>query len=228
MAAAASDIHGEALEHLVGAKPRHGGHDARLHPVVQACRGRRSGRRSCESSRRRRSGSGPVPAAARAPRGCRPPRPAQEPAHGVVRRLVADPPHRRLVRIARQVAEQHWPPRRVGRQVVLLGTQHGGQRADLGLAQAVGEADPRQRLAQLLQHRHRHDRCPGERLAQRTEIPGGELRMGGQGDPQRRRGAKKLSMRCCSMRRSTSAGSGASSSTLVAPSIRDGRASTCS
>ena len=39
MAAAASDIHGEALEHLVGAKPRHGGHDARLHPVVQACRG---------------------------------------------------------------------------------------------------------------------------------------------------------------------------------------------
>ena len=66
---------------------------------------------------------------------------------------------------------------------MLLRPQHRREWSDLRLPEAVVEGQVRQPLPEPLQHRHRHDRGAVERLAQRGQVPGGELVRIGQWHP---------------------------------------------
>ena len=66
---------------------------------------------------------------------------------------------------------------------MLLRAQHGAQRAQFGLAEAVVEADLRIPRAQPLQHGHRHDGRAVLGLGQRGEVAGVQLGGVGQGNP---------------------------------------------
>ena len=98
---------------------------------------------ACPSSRCRAAASGRRPRRARpAPRPCR---------------------SSSTTRVSTNSTER---PTESGRCVVLLGPQHGGQRPDLGLAEAVVEADAPAGAPQPLEHGHGHDRRAVVGLAQ--------------------------------------------------------------
>lgn len=61
--------------------------------------------------------------------------------------------------------------------------QHGGERADLALSEAVVEAQLRQALAELFEHGQRHDRSAVVGLAQSAEVARREVRVVGEADP---------------------------------------------
>ncbi len=69
---------------------------------------------------------------------------------------------------------------------MLLRPQHRRQRPDLALAIAVERPHARQAPAQLLEHRHRHDRRAVIDAAQRGQVAAVEIGMPQQADPHRR------------------------------------------
>jgi len=79
------------------------------------------------------------------------------------------------------------PAARRRARLVLLRAQHGRERRDLGLAVAVEGARLGQALAQLLEHRHRHDRGAVIQVHELAEIALVEVRMAQQRDPHGRR-----------------------------------------
>lgn len=84
------------------------------------------------------------------------------------------------------------PPAGVHPALVFVGAEDGGERTDLGLAEAVVEAQSGQPGTQPLQHGYGHDRGPVVGLAQRRQVSVPEVRVVGESDPDGRRGEEAV------------------------------------